>query len=257
MEFGLSSDQALLRDTLDHYLRDHAPLERVRRFATGDEGRARDLIAGLAELGVSALLIPAAHGGIGMTALDACVVAEALGYHVAPVPFVASSAMVPSALLMAGSPAQQGEWLGRLASGSVVVGAALAELSGARRDAGVKASDGRLSGRALYVLDFEADAYLVADAQGGLHLVAADAPGLTRTALPTVDTTRPIGELVFESVPADPLPGASRAVIVDQASTTSSSSYWRSTLKARTTTGRRPSRGSSKPPRRKVREASA
>ena len=75
MEFGLSSEQTLLRDTLDHYLRDHAPLERVRRFATGDEGRARDLVAGLAELGVSALLIPSAHGGIGMTALDACVAA--------------------------------------------------------------------------------------------------------------------------------------------------------------------------------------
>ena len=154
MEFGLSSEQTLLRDTLDHYLRERAPLERVRRFASGDEGRARDLVAGLAELGVSALLIPSAHGGIGMTALDACVVSEALGYHVTPVAFTANAAMVPSALLMAGSPAQQAEWLGRIADGSAIVGAALAELSGARRDAGVTADAGRLNGRALYVLDF-------------------------------------------------------------------------------------------------------
>jgi alkylation response protein AidB-like acyl-CoA dehydrogenase len=109
MEFGLSSEQTLLRDTLDHYLRERAPLERVRRFAAGDEGRARDLVAGLAELGVSALLIPSAHGGIGMTALDACVVAEALGYHVTPVAFTANAAMVPSALLMAGSATQQAD----------------------------------------------------------------------------------------------------------------------------------------------------
>jgi alkylation response protein AidB-like acyl-CoA dehydrogenase len=212
MEFGLSSEQTLLRDTLDHYLRERAPLERVRRFASGDEGRARDLVAGLAELGVSALLIPSAHGGIGMTALDACVVSEALGYHVTPVAFTANAAMVPSALLMAGSPAQQAEWLGRIADGSAIVGAALAELSGARRDAGVTADAGRLNGRALYVLDFQADAYLVADAQGGLHLVAADAPGLSRAPLQTIDATRPIGELVFDSVAADPLPGASPAV---------------------------------------------
>ena len=212
MEFGLSSEQTLLRDTLDHYLRERAPLERVRRFAAGDEGRARDLVAGLAELGVSALLIPSAHGGIGMTALDACVVAEALGYHVTPVAFTANAAMVPSALLLAGSAGQQAEWLGRIADGSVIVGAALAELSGARRDAGVTADRGRLNGRALYVLDFQADAYLVADGQGGLHLVAADAPGLRRTPLQTIDATRPIGELVFDSVAADPLPGASPEV---------------------------------------------
>ena len=52
-------------------------------------------------------------------------------------------------------------------------------------------------------------------------------------------------------VPSTSTPGAGRAVIVRQAAATSSSSYCRSTLNARTTTGRRPA--SSKPPRRKSR----
>jgi alkylation response protein AidB-like acyl-CoA dehydrogenase len=119
--------------------------------------------------------------------------------------------------MLAGSPAQQANWLPQIAAGKTVVGAALAERSGARAvagsQAGVTAVDGRLSGRALYVLDFEADAYLVGDLAGGLHLVASDAAGLGRQRLETVDRTRPIGELVFDRVAAEPLAGADAAVM--------------------------------------------
>lgn len=212
MEFGLSSEQVLLKDTLDAFLRERAPLDRVRQFAQRDEGRASDIVDGLNEIGLSGLLIPSDYGGVGLKPLDACVAAEALAYRVAPVPFVANAAMVPTALMLAGTEAQRADWLNRIAAGRTVVGAALSELSGARAGAGVTASQGRLNGRALHVLDFEADAYLVADRDGGLHLVAADAPGLTRRRLETVDRTRPLGELVFESVAAEPLPGANAAV---------------------------------------------
>jgi alkylation response protein AidB-like acyl-CoA dehydrogenase len=61
----------------------------------------------------------------------------------------------------------------------------------------------------LFVLDFEADKYLVADQRRALYLVDAGAPGLTRRALTTIDGTRPVGELVFEEVSAEPLPGGS------------------------------------------------
>ena len=212
MEFGLATEQTLLKDSLAHYLRDQVSLERVRQFATRDEGRAQDLITGMAALGIPALLIPEAHGGIGLTALDACVVAEALGYYVAPVAYTATAVMIPVALQMAGSDAQKTEWLGKLAAGKTIIGAALAELGGARMNAGVVSKDGKLTGRSLHVLDFEADAYLVADAQADLYLVAADARGLTRTRLETIDRTRPIGELVFNTVAAERLPGSDRGV---------------------------------------------
>ena len=68
MEFGLSTEQTQLKDALDHYLRERAPLDRVRRFADSNEGRAADLIAGLAELGLAGLLIPERHGGVGREA---------------------------------------------------------------------------------------------------------------------------------------------------------------------------------------------
>lgn len=213
MEFGLSAEQVLLTDSLSAFLRERAPLARVRRFAETGEGRAADLLAGLTELGVPALLIPEAQGGVGLSPLEACLVAETLGRHVAPVPFVANAVMVPTALRLAGSPAQQALWLAEIAAGRQVVGAALAERSGARPGAGVQASDGRLRGRALHVLDAQADAWLVADAHDGLHLVSAGAPGLSVRPLETIDRTRPIAELVFEGTPAEPLPGAGAAVI--------------------------------------------
>jgi len=213
MEFGLSSEQVLLQDSVGQWLAANAPLARVRRHADAGEGRAADLVAGLAELGVYGALVPESHGGVGLTPLDACLLAEVLGRHVAPVPFAASAAMVPTALLRAGSPGQQAQWLPAIASGQRVVGAAFAEAAGARAGAGVTLTDGRLSGRALHVLDWHADAWLVADREGGMHLVAADAPGLASRALETVDRTRPIGELVFDRTPAEPLPGASPAAV--------------------------------------------
>ena len=209
MQFGLSADQVLLKDTLDAFLREQAPLERVRRFADLDEGRASDLMAGLNEIGLSGLLIPPEHGGVGLAPLEACLAAETLGYRVAPMPFVANAVMVPTALMMAGSDVQQADWLPRIAAGKTVVGAALAERTGARRGAGVSARDGRLYGRALHVLDFEADAYLVADDSDTLYLAQADATGLNRRRQETVDRTRPVGELVFEGVTAQRLAASS------------------------------------------------
>jgi alkylation response protein AidB-like acyl-CoA dehydrogenase len=213
MEFGLSSEQVLLQDSVGQWLAAHAPLARVRRCADAGDGRASDLVAGLAELGVFGALIPESHGGVGLAPLDACLLAEMLGRHVTPAPFAASAAMVPTALLRAGSPGQQAQWLPAIAAGRQVVGAAFSEAAGARAGAGVTATDGRLSGRALHVLDWQADAWLVADREGGMHLVAADAPGLTSRALETVDRTRPIGELLFDRTPAEALPGSGPAAV--------------------------------------------
>jgi alkylation response protein AidB-like acyl-CoA dehydrogenase len=100
-----------------------------------------------------------------------------------------------------------------LAAGEIVAGVALSEATGARGDAGLALKNGKLFGTALFVIDYEADLYLVADQGGGLHLVTADAKGLTRTALKTIDGTRPTGELTFDGVSAEALAGSSPAVL--------------------------------------------
>ena len=195
--------QASLAGTLDRV----CPLERVRAFAESREAVARDVWGALTELGVPGLLIPEEHGGLGLGLLDAALAAEALGAHVAPTPFLASAVLAPLAILGSGSPAQQAEWLPKLATGESLVGAAIAEgISGSRDSAGVTVDGGRLTGKALFALDAtQADVILVADQAGGLWLVAGDAPGLSRIALTTIDLTRSVSELRFENTPADAL----------------------------------------------------
>ena len=57
MEFGLSEEQTLLQDSVNRFLDDRVPLDRVRKFVTdGDDGD--DIWQGLIELGVPGLIIP-------------------------------------------------------------------------------------------------------------------------------------------------------------------------------------------------------
>jgi len=206
MEFGLSDEQKMLQQSIGGYLQENGGLKRVRPFADEDQDRAEDLWTGFAELGIPGLLIAEEHGGLGFSMLDAALVAEVLGYNIAPAPFAASVVMVPLAIARAGSAEQQAAWLPKLADGSVIAGAALTEAVGAREGAGVQADGSTLNGKALFVIDFEADVYLVADDQRRLYLVEANAPGLQRQRLSTVDKTRRVGELIFDGTPADPLP---------------------------------------------------
>jgi alkylation response protein AidB-like acyl-CoA dehydrogenase len=208
MDFGLSQEQSLLQDQISRFLAEHGALARTRVFAAEKQARAPDVLAGLAEMGVPGLIIPDDHGGVGLSLLDAALVCEVLGAHVTPAPFIGSTVLAPLALMQGGDAGQQAVWLPKIAAGSVLAGVALSELTGARENAGVEARDGRLYGRALFVIDFEADLYLVADRTQRLHIVAADAPRLTRTRLPTIDVTRPVGELLFDATPAEPLAGA-------------------------------------------------
>jgi alkylation response protein AidB-like acyl-CoA dehydrogenase len=209
MEFALSEQQKMMQESIDGALAKACPLDRVRKAADGGEAVADDVWRMLAELGVAGVIIPEQHGGLGLGLLEAALIAEALGKHVAPVPFVGTAVMAPLALMMAGTAAQQKRWLPKLASGEARAAIAVSEhAGGARENAGVTAKDGRLTGKALFAIDFAgAGIIIVADRDRRLHLVAANAAGLTTRALPTIDRTRAVGELVFDAVAAEPLAG--------------------------------------------------
>lgn len=209
MRFGLSEEQRLLQDSLASALERLSPLERVRRFAEGGEAVAADVWRGLAEDGLAGLLVPEAHGGLGLSLLEAALAAEALGRTAAPAPFLGSAVLAPLALMRGGSDAQQAEWLPRLASGAATAGVAISEaIAGARDGAGVRAEGGRLSGLALFAVDAPgADLLVVADTAGGLHLVRGDAAGLTARDMETIDRTRRVGEVRLDGVAAEPLAG--------------------------------------------------
>lgn len=198
MEFGLSEEQTLLADSVNRYLGEASSLDKVRSFVNAPE---TDVWQGLVDLGIPGILVAENHGGLGMTALDASIVAEALGSHTAPAPFLGSAVMAPVALQAAG--VDPGGLLAALVAGEKRVGIAVGESFAARADAGIRHSAGSLSGKALFTLDHGADAYLVADGGGALYLVAADARGVSGRPLTTIDRTRRTGELVLDRVPAE------------------------------------------------------
>lgn len=218
MEFALSPDQKMMQDSVLKTLERVCSLDRVKAAVQNGEPDAADVWESLVSLGIPALLIPEAHGGLGLSLLDAALVAEALGRYCAPVPFIATVAMAPLALMEAGNDDQQARWLPKLASGEIRAGVAITEaVSGARDGTGIRAENGNLNGKALFVLDCTmADAFIVADVSRNLHIVDAKASGLERTALVTIDETRSFGDLNFTNVEADMLNSANDAMVLER-----------------------------------------
>jgi alkylation response protein AidB-like acyl-CoA dehydrogenase len=86
-----------------------------------------------------------------------------------------------------------------MASGDYRVGIAFSDFLGARKG-GLTEVSGQLSGQSLYALDADADAYLVALADGRVYMV--ETAHLARKPLTTIDMTRTVCELTFNQTPA-------------------------------------------------------
>jgi alkylation response protein AidB-like acyl-CoA dehydrogenase len=195
MEFGLSEEQTLLVDSTKRFLSDQVSLDVVRAIAAGEKTDAA-VWSGLTDLGIPALLVPEDAGGVGLKAIDAAVVAEALAYHVTPGPFVPTATMAVTAL--ANSP--RSDLLGEIAAGNLRIGIGFGEAIGARDKASITASGDALSGTAIFVFDSDADHYLIATTDGKVYLV--DATAAMKQNLTTIDKTRSTCELVLKKNPA-------------------------------------------------------
>ena len=178
----------------------------------GKKASAETINQGLIELGVSALLVPEEYGGLGLGLVEAALAQEALGAHVSPAQFT-GNAMAIAGILSAANEEQKSEWLPKIASSEINFGVAVTEQVGSRDGAGVSASDGNLSGTALFALDADqASHLLVCDDTGSLHIVDAGTDGLNRSNLPTIDRTRRLTELKFDGAASVALAGKTNPV---------------------------------------------
>jgi alkylation response protein AidB-like acyl-CoA dehydrogenase len=192
-------------------------LDTIKAVANGEEDKAQSVHQGILDLGLSGLVIPEEYGGLELNMLFATVVAAALGSGTAPVPYAGSYVMAPLAINLAGSDDQKNQWLPKIAGGECVIGVGLSEYVGAREDAGIEFSNGKLSGRCLFLIDGKnADAYLLANKSGELFLVEASAPGIEVIELTTVDKTRTSIELILKNVDADLLSGSDNKSIIEK-----------------------------------------
>ena len=201
--------RAAVRSVLDEKADARAVLARTETPDTYDTGLWRTLAA---DIGVAGLLIPEAHGGAGASFRETAVVAEEIGRSLAPVPFLGSAVLATVALLTAGDT----ELLPGLAAGTTTAALAIpfdsvpgAVLTPTVRIGPARSGDPdgtyRLSGSVTGVADaLPADVLIVpADAVPfGLYAVAADAVGLTRTPVVSLDMTRQLSDLTLDDIAA-------------------------------------------------------
>jgi alkylation response protein AidB-like acyl-CoA dehydrogenase len=174
--------QDALRDALRDLLADHAGSARVRSVVFDGDGVDADLWSLLVEMGVTDLP--------GM--IDQGIVAEHLGGVAAPVPYVEH--LVATAALAAVAPDH--ELMTRFVSGDAVAVYAAGETA--------RLEDGHVHGRLSGVPHAAVATHLLVEAHDGQQRVLAviDAGSTKREALPTMDRTRPLAQVVIDGAPA-------------------------------------------------------
>jgi len=214
MNFDFSDEQKMLKETAAGFLKEHAPLTLCRAVLESDQSFSTELWQQAARLGWQATAIPEEYGGAGFGHLELAVLAEEVGYSLAPIPFSSSVCLATEAILMAGSDAQKKHYLPRLAEGKTIGTFALSERPGQNDQAGVETrfESDSLTGLKNAVLDGDvADfAIVVARAKNGVQLAIADltASGVTRTPIESIDPSRSVAQIGFSDAPAEPLGSA-------------------------------------------------
>ena len=219
MNFDFSDDQNALREQVRKFLSKESPLTCAREVIEQQGTHAAGVWQGLAGLGVTALMLPESCGGIGLGAMELCLVAEEVGRQLSPVPLASTLYLAAQAVLLGASEAQQRHWLQPVAEGAI--GTLAAPLDGEIDLASVPRFDGQaLNGTAALVADGEIAQWavvLAADAaqRPVLVLTALDA-GVQRRRLATLDPAKPFAALTFEATPAQALDGGAEPLALLQ-----------------------------------------
>ena len=223
MDFELSDEQALLKDSLTRYLREHHSFE-TRRTLLATRGGAALWRAFAEDLGILGAPFPAEAGGFGGGAVEAMVVMEALGGALVVSPYLESVVLAGSLLRQADSE-RATALMAQIASGHERVAVAIGEAGMRFGFAGIATCavrDGdefRIDGAKTVVVGAaEADHLLVlallAD-RPALFLVDREAQGLTRHDYSLIDDRR-AADLTLSAVRAELLV-ADAATIVELA----------------------------------------
>lgn len=190
MDFDLSDEQVMLRDSVTRFLQAEYSAERRRRAAASSLGYDAAIWKSFAGAGWIGLPLSEDVGGIGGGAVDTMVMMECLGASAVIEPYLASAVLAGRLLDALGSAQQRQDWLPAVVAGEKTLALAFAEPDGRYEIASVRttarAVEGgyALSGRKTLVLNgARADAVLVVARTAGtefspsglsLFLVGAD-----------------------------------------------------------------------------------
>lgn len=218
MDFDFTEEQRLIADTLRRFVSERYGFEQRRASLAGAPGWRRAIWDDLAALGLTAILLDEARGGLGGGPVEAMLAMESLGGALVVEPALAS--LVCARLITASG--ADAALAADLASGARIFAPALYERA-ARYDLSAPGTRARRAGEG-WALDGAktamcgggaADAFFVSarlDERLALFVVPADAPGLLVQRARGYDAT-PVATLTFDSTKL-----ASSACLGDDAS---------------------------------------
>ena len=123
----LSDDQKMLQDTAASFLADEGAISKQLRHwrDTGcTDGYGTALWKRFGELGLTGIVIPESHGGLGLGATEAALVLEEIGRNLTPSPFL-TTAVVGTRAIEGTSHADR--WYPQILSGEAVLALAVDE----------------------------------------------------------------------------------------------------------------------------------
>jgi len=238
MDFDLSDDQRLLKDSVDRLIADRYSFDARKKAMAEPAGWSREMWAQFAELGLLGLPFPEAVGGFGGGPVETMLVMEAFGRGLVLEPFLATVILGGGLVQAAGSAEQQKAILPQIAAGKLLMAFAHVERFSRYNLADVQATATRdgdawvINGEKSVVIHGDSADTLIVTARTaggrfdragiGLFLVDAKAPGVSIQGYPTQDGTH-AAEIAFANVRAsgvlgDPAGGLVAAeLVMDQA----------------------------------------
>ena len=238
MDFDLSDDQRLLKDSVDRLIADRYAFDARKKIMAEPAGWSREMWAQFAELGLLGLPFSEAHGGFGGGPVETMLVMEAFGRGLVLEPFLATVILGGGLVQAAGSAEQQKAILPQIAAGKKLLAFAHVERASRYNLADVQVTakkDGDswvLNGdKSVVIHGDSADTLIVTartaggrfDRNGvGLFLVDAKATGVTIQGYPTQDGTHAaevsLANVRASGVLGDPAGGLAAAEkVMDQA----------------------------------------
>jgi pimeloyl-CoA dehydrogenase small subunit len=121
MDFDLSEEQRLLKESLDRLIGDRYAFEQRKGYAQSPQGWSRELWAQFAELGLLGLPFEERHGGSAGGPVETMIAMEAFGRALALEPYLATVVLGGGFLRHGGSAEQCADLIPQIADGSLTV----------------------------------------------------------------------------------------------------------------------------------------
>jgi alkylation response protein AidB-like acyl-CoA dehydrogenase len=207
MQFGLSEDQQILKDTARKFFACECPMAHTRKLMETETGYDPALWQKLAQQGFTGIIFPEEFGGMGLGKVELALLMEEAGYALLPGPLF-SSLMAGAVIAACGDTEQKENYLSPICSGEARATVAFLEAGASwkRSQLKISAGGGKLAGRKLFVTDAAVADFMIV-VSNAVFVVKADSPGISIQPMKGMDLTRKIYSVEFENTPAERLDG--------------------------------------------------